>query len=154
MLDPVNITNGPKLRLPNNDQIQANKKGQLPLPLDLSPLARTAHVFHKLIIASLLSISKLYDDGCVAVFDEKDLRIFKRNDLILMGHRNRDDFLWDVKLDPQQIVGYDKKIYKQEAYFTQSVNMIVWKDQTKTKLGEYLHKCAFSPFLSTFMKAI
>ena len=27
LLDPVSITNGPKVRLPNNDQIQANKKG-------------------------------------------------------------------------------------------------------------------------------
>ena len=51
-------------------------------------------------------------------------------------------------------MGYDNKDYKQEAYFTQSVNMIVGKDQTKTKLREYLHKCAFSPCLSTFMKAI
>ena len=32
--------------------------------------------------------------------------------------------------------------------------MIVRKDQTKQKLGEYLHKCAFSPSVSTFLRAI
>ena len=36
----------------------------------------------------------------------------------------------------------------------QSMNVIVRKDLTKTKLAEYLHKCAFSPCLSTFLKAI
>ena len=36
----------------------------------------------------------------------------------------------------------------------ESMNLIVRKDQTKTKLGEYLHTCAFSPSISTFLKAI
>ena len=32
--------------------------------------------------------------------------------------------------------------------------MIIWRDKTKTKLVEYFHKCAFSPSLSTFQRAI
>ena len=36
----------------------------------------------------------------------------------------------------------------------QSMNVIIRKDLTKTKLAGYLHKCAFSPCLSTFLKAI
>ena len=32
--------------------------------------------------------------------------------------------------------------------------MIIRRDRTKTELAEYLHKCAFSPSLSKFQRAI
>ena len=67
---------GPTVRLPDNTQIQAHKKGILSLSPTLSLSARTAHVFKGLTNALLISIGKLCDDGCVAVFDQFDLRIF------------------------------------------------------------------------------
>eukprot|EP00957_Ditylum_brightwellii_P098596 7510694-Ditylum_brightwellii.AAC.1 len=36
----------------------------------------------------------------------------------------------------------------------QSMNMIIRKDKTNTKLAAYLHACAFSPPLSTLQAAI
>ena len=80
--DAKPIINGPIVKLPNDVQIQASKQGLLPLPPVLSDKARTAHVFKGLTNASLLSIGRLCDDGCVTVFDEHDLRIFKRENLI------------------------------------------------------------------------
>ena len=135
------VQDGPRVKLPNSGQIQANKKGILPLPATLSLTARTAHVFSGLTNASLLSIGRLCNDGCVAVFDALSLRIFKKNKLILTGKRNFQDGLWDITLDPPQNI-------------QESMKLIVRRDQTKTKLGEYLHKCAFSPSISTFLKAI
>ena len=76
--------------------------------------------------------------GCVW---QKDLRISKRNTLILTGKRNFNDGLWYITLNPRQ--------YNQE-----NMNLIIQKDQTKTKLAEYLHKCAYSPAISTFLRAI
>ena len=136
------IMYGPTVRLPDNSQIQANKRGLLPLPKTLSITARTAHVFKGLTNASLISIGKLCDDGCVAVFDKLDLRIFKKNKLVLFGKRNFTDGLWDINISDH---------FKPAL---QSMNMIVRKDSTKTNLAEYLHKCAFSPSIPTFLKAI
>ena len=73
-----NVINGPKAKLPNDAEIQANKKGLLPFPSIISDAGKTAHVFRGLTNASLISIGKLCDDGCVAVFDSLYLRIFKK----------------------------------------------------------------------------
>ena len=130
------------------------KKGLLPLPLELSPTARTAHIFEGLKNVSLILIGWLCDDRCVAVFDEKDLGIFKRNILTLMGHRNHSYGLWDVTLDPLHLSAHQNKNYTEKSCLVQQeANMIFCKDQTKTKLGEYLHKCAFCPWLSIFLQA-
>ena len=94
------IINGPIVKLPNDVQIQASIKGLLPLPPTLSNIATMAHVFQCLTNASLLSIGRLCDDGCVAVFDKHDLRIFKRENFILQGKRNYSDSLWDILLNP------------------------------------------------------
>ena len=79
--DLQEVINGPRARLPNDAEIQANKRGLLPLPKIISEIGRTGHVFRGLTNASLISIGKLCDDGCVAVFDKLDLQIFKKNQL-------------------------------------------------------------------------
>ena len=72
------------------------------------------------------------------MFDKRFLRIFKNGTLVVKGLRNWTDGLWDVTIAAQQ----------------QKMNMIIRKDKTKMELAEYLHKCAFSPSLSTFQRAI
>ena len=143
------VKNGPMVKLPNNYQIQASKQGLLPLPSVLSNKARTAHVFKGLTNSSLLSIGRLCDDGCIAIFDANDLKIYKKNILIMRGTRNFQDGLWDVSLNP-----HSPLLITNTQPIQQSINAIVRKDLTKMKLGEYLHKCAFSPCVSTFLKAI
>ena len=88
--------------------------------------------------ASLLSIGQLCNNECIALFDKRHLRVFKHRILILKGQRNWTDGLCDVKIKPQQ----------------QQLNVIIRKDKTKHDLAEYLHKCAFSPSLTTFQKTI
>ena len=133
-----NTKHGPQVNLPDGSTMNTVGKGVLPLNAFLSKIAQTGNILEGLSNSSLLSIGQLCDDNCIAVFSKLKLKIYKNEKLLLTGIRNWTDGLWDVVV-PQ---------------FEQNINMIVRKDKTKMELAEYLHKCAFSPALSTFQKAI
>ena len=127
------LQNGPKAVLPNNTTIAAAAQGDLPLHPFLTPKAL---IYPQLKSDSLLSIGQLCDDGCTAVFDKENLNIYKQNELVLKGNRNKQDGLWDVHFPVLK------------------ANYIIQKDKSKHDLGQYLHGCAFSPVISTFQMAI
>ena len=135
----THLSNGPRVKLPNNESLQATIKGVLPLSSQLSTTAKEAHVFPHIKNALLISIGQLCDDHCIAIFDKKQLNVFKNNKNVLSGTRNTRDGLWDVPLQQNEI--------------ELQANMIIRKDQTKTELANYLHACAFSPALSTLQQA-
>ena len=63
------------------------------------------------------------------------LESVKNENLVLKGHRNQRDRLYDVP-------------------FTQlKSNYIIHKDKNKLKLAQYLHGCDFSPTISTFQES-
>ena len=126
--------------MPNGDKLRAIENDLLPLHYLLSEHAKKAHILEGLSYVSLLSIGKLCDDDCVAVFDKTHLCIYKQGILIIKGQRNWTDGLWDINIKP---------IRPQ-----QSVNVITRKDKTKNYLAEYFHKCIFSPSISTFQREI
>ena len=64
------------------------------------------------------------------------MQIFKDNEVILQGNRDKFDGLWKLNLRPLKM------------------SYIVTKDKTKTELAQYLHACAFSPAISTFQECI
>ena len=130
--------NGPRVGIPNGMKMNTIAKGHLPLHHLLTNKACQANIIKGLNNASLLSIGQLCDDDCVAIFDKRFLNIYKGKHKIIRGVRNWNDGLWDVHLPTQE----------------QRLNMIVRKDKTKIELAEYLHKCAFSPSLPTFQRAI
>ena len=101
-------------------------------------MAMTGNVLAGLTNSSLLSIGQFCDDNCIAVFSKFKLCVYKKGKLILTGTRNWTDGLWDIIIPQKQ----------------QSINAIIRFDKTKYELAEYLHKCAFSPSLVTFQKAI
>ena len=74
MIDLQALKNGPKATLPNNTKIQAPLQVKLPLHSEVSP---KAIVYPNLNNKSLLSIGKLCNEGCIAVFDKKTLCIKK-----------------------------------------------------------------------------
>ena len=94
--------------------------GILPQNALLSKIAQTGNVLKGLKNSSLLSIGKLYDDNCIAIFSKFRLRIYKNGNLLLTGMRNWTDGLWDVVVP---------RIH-------QNINMIVRKDKTKIELAE------------------
>ena len=128
---------GPTVLLPNNEMIQSNKTGYIPLHNALSQTAKTAHVFDDIKTSSLISLGKLADDGCTIILDKTKIKVLKNNNNILQGTRNQTDGLWDIPI-PQQ----------------HKVNVILHKKQSNAKLIAFFHKCAFSPTTSTFVQAI
>ena len=92
------------------------------------------YVFPCITNSSLISIGKLCDDGCIAVFDWKNLKVYKNNELVVEGLQNFKDGLWDVKIPQKQ----------------NKTNMIIRKDKTKMELAEYLYQYALRLSLVTF----
>ena len=134
------VTDGPSVTLPNMSTITASKQGFLPLPNTISSKGSKTHVFKDITNASLISIGQLCDDGCQATFDKQKMSVSKNGEKIMSGIRNTSDGLWDIKLPP--------------AASNQSINAIIRKDKSKTELASYLHACAGSPPISSFLRAI
>lgn len=73
-------------------------QGQLPSHEDLSKNARTAIVLPSLTSSSLVSLGQLCNDGCNVSLDKAKLQVHKDSKLILQGHRNNADGLWDMPI--------------------------------------------------------
>ena len=86
-------TKNPKLvQLPNEDLIQSTHELNLDIP-HVSPQSTYAIVFPGITSSSLLSIGKLCDDDCTAIFTKKDMKLVKNKNIILEGKRNESDGL-------------------------------------------------------------
>ena len=120
--------------------IQAEQQGYLPLSSSLSASAKQAQVFNKITNSSLISIGQLCDDDCTATFTKTDMKVSKNGTPILNGPRNHYDGLWDVVLPTPTIT-------------QPSANAIIRKDKSKAELAAYLHACAGSPPLDSFIRA-
>ena len=88
----------------------------IPLSRSLSIHVKKAHVFYGLHRASLISLVQLCDNDCISILDKNDINILKNNTLVLKGHRNNIDGLWDIPISrPLRycthaiITGYTKK---------------------------------------------
>ena len=74
-------TTGPKVKLPNNKIIQANKTGIINLPTTrLSTKGGMSHVLPKLQNASLISLGQFVDDNCITVLEYHKINIYKKID--------------------------------------------------------------------------
>ena len=155
---------GPKVRLPNNEVIKANKAGIVKFPTNkLSTKGTTAHVLPNLQNASLISLGQFADDNCITVLEEDEINIYKKSDLskgetnyskhlqpnnkILTGPRNSTDGLWDLHIPATNCAASTPGTNHQ-------ANAIIRKDKTKTELAQYLHAAAGYPVISTFSQAI
>ena len=125
------------VHIPTGEAISNTEEGNLPI-IGVSSNATRARIFPDLKNSSLLSIGQLCDDDCFALFSKKYLTIFKDNELILFGHRNTTNGLWDVPMIPKY----------------ESMNAIINRNQTKQQLATYIHQCLFSPTLRTLAEAI
>ena len=144
------LRNGPTILQPDETTLQVTKTCQIPMNKKISTTAKSAYIVPGLKNASLLSIGKLCDDNCVALFIKQNLFVFKNNDLLLQGIRNKFDGLWDVMFP---ILSGTTHINEHKTK-TESINYIIQADKSKTDLAQYLHACCFSPCVSTFQKAI
>ena len=138
---------GPTVYLPNNDNITSTAHGHLPLP-ELSSASTKTHILPDLQNSSLLSLGQLCDDNCIIHLTKQHLHVFKNNELILTGFRNKNDGLWDVPLPQSPALSSSlSNPSPSSPPPTQSLNVIVKKSTTNRDLAQYLHACAFSPCL-------
>ena len=79
------------------------------------------------------------DDYCVSILGKNKINILKGRTLILKGHSNKTDGLWDIPISRP---------------VSNRAMAIITRDKTKTELIQYLHRCCFSPTLRTFLKEI
>ena len=120
--------------------------GFLPLHDSLSQQACEALVFLNITNTLLISVGQLCDDNCVAIFDKNLLRIFKQNCLIIKGHRNLLDGLWDIPLTPST----HWKLTPEQ----QSLNVIIHKNKPNYELANFYHGALCSPVIRTLEAAI
>jgi len=92
----------PTVTFPDNSKIKASHAGELPLPSTLSRQAKLAYSFPS-IAQPLVSIGKLCDDDCTAIFTKQNCYIIKNDQIdtsmfpknsILQGIRNDHNKLW------------------------------------------------------------
>ena len=139
LLDVQTTSNGATVQLPDSSSISATAVGRLPVPASLTALATNTHIFDDLNSASLISLGQLYDDDCIAILDKHKIQIIKESKVVMQGHRNPNDGLWDIPI---------KKPSQHKAL------AIITKDKTKKELIQYLHGCCFSPNPRTVLPAI
>ena len=119
--------------------MSATRTGNIPLEIGLSDHAKKAHISDRLQSASLITLGQLFDDDCVAILDKNEINIIKVKTLILKGHRNKTDGLWDIPIS---------RTVRHHAM------VIITKDKTKKELIQYFHGFCFRPTTINFLKAI
>ena len=97
-LKNITTTTKSSIILPNNETVQANIQGNLIIHPKLSLQASKALIVPKLTNESLLSVGQFYDDGYNVHFTKNNVQVIKNKLLLLQGHRNHIDGLWDVPL--------------------------------------------------------
>jgi hypothetical protein len=113
-------------------------QGQLPLSKKLSSMAQSAFALDALKTGTLISLAKLCDDDCIAIFNKHDVKIIKDNEIIIKGSRMPNG-LWSLPLlnsAPHQ------------------ANGMLGTDQPKQELATHLHTTLGSPVPSTLLRAI
>ena len=69
------LLKGPSAQFPDGTIISSTQDGYLPIP-SLSSNATHSLVYPGIQNSSLLSIGQICDDGCIAIFDSKLMRIY------------------------------------------------------------------------------
>ena len=135
LTDLVPLRHGPEAILPDKSRMKASNKGSLSF---FPSSQHTALIFPELKSESLLSIGQLCDEGNIAIFDDKNLTVLKKSDIVtrildtiitdntvIQGHRNLQDGLYNVPFSDMKS------------------NYVVTKEKNKLELAQFSHACAF-----------
>ena len=131
-------TTGPMVSAASGDTMKSTHKATIPLSPHIDLTAQTGHILDSLQNGSLVSIGKLCDDNCIAIFTKNNVFITKNGVTLIKGHRTRPTGLYTIPC-PQP---------------KQYANSAVRNCTTKTDLARFLHGAAFSPTPSSFLRAI
>jgi hypothetical protein len=114
-------------------------KGKLPLSNLLSSTAQSAFVLDNLKTGTLISLSQLCEDDCIAIFTKYDVKILKDSQVIITG-KHMPNGLWSLPITADAT--------------PHQANGILRTDKPKQELSSYLHATLGSPVPSTLLRAI
>ena len=126
----------------------ATSHGHLSLSDKLSPAAQSAFVLDDLKTGTLISLSQLCDDDCIAIFSKYDVKVLKHNNIIITGKRMPNG-LWSLPLT-EPSVSHPPTL----SPTVHQANAILRTDKPKRELAVYLHAALGSPAPSTLLRAI
>ena len=126
------------MALPNGDTISSSSAGDLWLPH--LPVPLTAHIFPDASLdTSLVSISELCNNGCIATFTNEDMHVTKDGLTVLHHRKDKSDHLWNVQLPSPTAAT--------------SASAILRSD-TDASFATFIHTTLGSPALSTLLRAV
>ena len=131
-------TGGPTVISSSGNVMKPTLSGIFPLSPYLSNTAQSAFVLDTLKTGTLISLSQLCDDDCIAIFTRFQVRILKNNNVFITGNRTPNG-LWSLPLLPPP---------------SHQANGILRLDQPKRDLAQYYHASLGSPVPSTLLRAI
>jgi hypothetical protein len=113
-------------------------QGRLPLSPHLNDDAEEAFALDSLKTGTLISLAKLCDDDCIAIFNKYEVQIVKKDQIIIQGTRMPNG-LWSIPIStkPQH-----------------QANGILRTDKVKNELATYHHATMGGPVPSTLLRAI
>ena len=138
LLAKTPVTNGPSVLSANNTAMPITVQGQLPLSKKLSSTAQAAFVLDDLKTGTLIPLTQLCDDDCIAIFNKYDVKTMKNNQVITQGS-HMPNGLWSLPL---------------LASPAHQANGILRTDKPKQKLAQYHHASLQSPVSSSVLQAI
>lgn len=139
-----NVNDGIAVKLPNGDIMYSTKQANLDIDANLPKDATVAHIFPHLASGSLLSVGKLCDAGCTAIFNNKKLYILHNGKIIMQGTR-QENKLWTIDSK--------NKSTTTKQPFQHSLNIMV-DTPTIAERIKFHHASLFSPVLETLKIAI
>ena len=128
--------------------MQATHEATVPLSTFLSNDAQRGHILDNLQTGSLISIGKLCDDDCIALFGKYNLKVFKDGQIIVRGTRNQTNGLWNIPLN--SALPRTQSSSPDDHLACSAIR----NDATQQDLAGFYHGTAFSPLPSTFLRAI
>ena len=124
--------------MPNGQNIISSKTGNLFLPHLNAPLQ--AHIFSDDDLGtSLLSISELCNNGCIATFTKNNVNVTKDGNTVFDSKKPSTDFLWHVTLPSCE---------------DSVAGSAILRSDTDEAFTKFIHTSFGSPALSTFLQAV
>ena len=121
------------------------------LPVELSPAARAATVHPLLTSKSLLSLGQLCDHGRdYVLLDKHFVSVVQEGVVSVIGKRDMRTGLWFVDIDKNTAAA---PLPQQHPSYSHQANS-AYEQKSKEDLINFLHRAAFSPYVSTWTSAI
>jgi hypothetical protein len=123
LVNPIKVNDGPVALSASGNPMVSITQGQLPPSRALSPIAQEAFELDSLKTGSLVALSKLCDDDCLALFSKYDVKIIKNDHVIITGTRLPNG-LWSVPIESPP---------------WHQINGILRTDKVRSELATYHH---------------